>query len=658
MANHRILLRSLVVLAGWGLLLSATDLEAAWMDYSTEELTMTPPDWCPEADAMVLDKAIGYLVDFSGGDNLTGEHALRIKVFTEKGKRYGDFTLVEPYGQKIGKISARTILPDGRTAKVKPSQIFKKIIHTGANNEYRQRVYQWAFPDVQAGCILELHYSSRSEQVVFIDPYYFDYSGLPTRTSVLAFTFPEGAQYLGSVANGGSCNIQQNTETLLTTEGRKTRYSIGASRINVDVKEPMAPPKDYVRPCFYLVFSRYQVPGFNVNIMPDWKAAAKAALSRTRDFVRGGKQIETLVQSVTVPGDSLEAQARRLFRWVADSIELVDSKYCYDYDENAEAKLRTRKATGAEKVLILKALYDRLGIDSEPLLCVPSTESPGIKMVPALTQFRRMLLRLRFENRTFYLDPSETFSCFDLIPAEFEYALSLPLMESSDAPVTIPGSGITNRIEYDVNCVLDSAGNLHGNGTIQLRGQHYLNAFKPIALTDSGSQREYVVKRLLREMQVTDLTRLECDSVLRDSAVIQLSFEFNRRGYGTVLGDELLFMPNCLDRMLPDILPQDEHRTLPVHFDVPTHVLAEIHHALPAAYTCPLDSTRTRERLRGLADYSASVMPSPDGHGFTYSRSYRRDAEVVAAADYEKARQLFQAVARADSKDVIIRRGQ
>ena len=297
--SHRVL--SLLLITSFYLLFPCPT--QAWIKLEKTDLTMKAPDWCADANLIGLDKRIDYDIElFASGWSVNARHKGKIKVLQEEGNEQTILTLMVPIGYKMGRISARTIAPDGKKTKVKSKNIFKKILYLGPEKDSKQTVYQIAFPNVAVGSILEYQYEASSRWVTFIPPCYFDINGLPTLHSELSFTIPAGTVYYAQKVNTRKCKYDEKIEDIITTQGKKKCYKAVVNQIRTDVDKPFAPADDFLRPHIYFVFARFESPHLQFDIVPTWAKAVEILEGRYAEFFKRKKSLDHLLEQIQLNG--------------------------------------------------------------------------------------------------------------------------------------------------------------------------------------------------------------------------------------------------------------------------------------------------------------------------------------------------------------------
>src|ERR1044072_4495721 len=126
-----------------------------WRPISPEELAMKTPKVEPDADAEAIFWEVR--IDDSSDDNLSMQHYVRLKIFTDRGReKYSKLDIPFSTGTKIKDIAARVIKPDGSIVEVGEKDIFEREIIRA--NGVKVKAKSFAVPNLEPGVIIEYRY--------------------------------------------------------------------------------------------------------------------------------------------------------------------------------------------------------------------------------------------------------------------------------------------------------------------------------------------------------------------------------------------------------------------------------------------------------------------------------------------------------------------
>jgi hypothetical protein len=640
-----------------GLLLLCPGTLLAWTAPKPEELAMTCPDWCRDADAIALNRSADCQLDLTPhGWLMTWNWSVRLKVLTEEGKKHGEYRIEIPFSAKLKEVNARTITPTGEVVKVKQAEIYAKRIYVGEGKEHRREVREFAFPAVTAGAILEVTWTVYSDNVSFVEPYYFDEADMPTCSSRFSFTFPRGVKYQLSQMNCAPYGYESSRDEIVTTDGPLYVFTAKCSRMNVDLSKPCSPGGGFARPQAWMVFAHYTNAYVDFDIVPDWEKAANIMSKFYAGFSERSRRLKPLYERLAGGETDQAAIVNRLFEWVADSLEFVDSRLFWDVDQSIDDKLKAGTATGAEKVLILQQLLKAAGEQSHVMLVVPVTQSPGVTRIPALTQFTDILLAWDHDSIETYLDPTERRMPFGLVPWACQNAIGLPLIDGVDGLARVNCDPQKNVVLEDVQCVIDRDGAAAGSVLITLSDQHTIRHRRGLAVTDTAKYAEYAAVEFGGQLTKDDITnvRVREDSVNR--ARMYVEFDFRKPNVAQQVGTDLVLKPNFVEFMQRDLLPFDDQRLTELHFPYAQTRMTSVHLTFPEEMQLADTAWAARVSSPNGLSYQASLTADPSvRNGALYQRRYKREGRIFEASEYNKLRDLFNEMADHDATQIVIR---
>ena len=178
-----------------------------------ELLKMTSLAEDPEEDAAVIfDKSsIKITRDFT----LEIKRHVRIKVFTEEGKKQANIELLLWYEDEIDDIEAISISPDGKEFELDSDNIFTE------EGERTNKV-SFPIPGVEVGSVFDYSFSVRSEYISNLEPWSFQ-NDIYTKYSEVKVYLPRGFAYQRLSMNLEHFELQENIEEIMDIGMTPTR---------------------------------------------------------------------------------------------------------------------------------------------------------------------------------------------------------------------------------------------------------------------------------------------------------------------------------------------------------------------------------------------------------------------------------------------------
>jgi hypothetical protein len=133
-------------------------LAADWNPVNPADLALKQSRTDPNADAEALFREVHVLNEQHGAaypKNIVSEY-VRLKIFTERGQKFGDVQIPYFRDSNVYNVQGRTIHPDGSIVELGKDSIFDKVIE---KRGYKTKVISFALPAVQPGSIIEFRYT-------------------------------------------------------------------------------------------------------------------------------------------------------------------------------------------------------------------------------------------------------------------------------------------------------------------------------------------------------------------------------------------------------------------------------------------------------------------------------------------------------------------
>ncbi len=151
-----------------------------WQPISKEDLALKDNPTKPGAHAMIL-----YRENNVDNQSSTVSQYIRIKIFTEEGKKWGDVEIPFVKGYyDIHNVRARTIHPDGSIFNF-DGKVFEKEVYKSGGFKFLVKAF--SLPEVQAGSIIEYKYVEQHNTDYYVAPEWVLQEELFTRYAKFSF---------------------------------------------------------------------------------------------------------------------------------------------------------------------------------------------------------------------------------------------------------------------------------------------------------------------------------------------------------------------------------------------------------------------------------------------------------------------------------------
>jgi len=318
------------------------------------------------------------------------------EVFDERGKRAAGNASVDyfPDTQRAKVLFARTISPEGRFFHLDDAAIEDANLFSFIPQYNRKKRLKFALGEVRVGSIVDYAFEITGRKCA--DPALFSllFQGKePVIHSEFSISFPPGSSFPHSSRD---------------VELREEKNSFYASLENI----PLIHPERYMPPFSYIS------PRVDFSLDSDWNYIGRQIYRSFRDSL--DMDVYRLIDSITSGCEDKLAQARKLFYFVSQDIREADvpiASFRY-IPRRLSSILEDRYANGLDKVYLLWALLDRVGIRSYPLFFSTVSSGHPNSDVPSIGWFDEVALEVVVGRKRYYCYPAIRDIKFDVLPSD------------------------------------------------------------------------------------------------------------------------------------------------------------------------------------------------------------------------------------------------
>ncbi|HEY3928876.1 MAG TPA: DUF3857 domain-containing protein [Candidatus Koribacter sp.] len=461
---------------------------AQWQPIPPEDLALKDNPAQPGAKAMILYRSV------ERDDDMGKEtQYVRIKVFTEEGKEYGDVSLpLYNRGEvNIESIAARTIHPDGSIVPFN-GKVFEKLVVQSRDFKYYTKAFTLA--DVTPGSILEYKYTVRWDNNL-----YFSHS----EWDVSADLYERVAHFLFKpLQRGGEMYWALRTQNL--PEEAKTNYDKNRQIVTLDVnnlpavqKETYMPPKDEIAARVVFFYQQQRIPAadeFWKNYGKDWHNTAESFMNKKGAVSRD-------LEQVVSASDSPDVKLHKIY----DHVQSFKNMTFEESKSEKEIKaLKIREIKNVESVIESKsgyrnelnrtfvALARAAGLDATLVSVAERNNSLLHKDWPSGSQLEWEIALAKLDGKTIFLDPGTPFCPFGILPWEDTMITGLQLDKNAPVWTEIPASDpATAGIHRVAHMALSDDGSLSGEVEVTFTGEDsYLRRLWERNEDDAGKKKD------------------------------------------------------------------------------------------------------------------------------------------------------------------------
>lgn len=616
------------------------------------ERAMTSVPGEPGAPAVVLFKdAELQMLDPERQEVSSRLHvAVRLKILTEEGKRYGE--VINPHSEavRLQSFIGRTVLPDGRVVPLPQDAVFRRR-QSATEREY---VTSAAFPAVEVGAIIDYQYDLRFDSIFYMEPWYFQ-DRLPVLHSEIVYHIPKSI----GVRTWGRETIPGKLKSSKTGSSLGTDLKIWMDDAPAVPEEAGSFPFADMATRFMIVPSELASYGQREHLLDSWESTCRLVQEYVYEKpCKGDRRVRDRARDL-VPAAARKdapAAATTLFRFVRDEIGNEEGDGIWvSQSTTLDAILERGRATPTEKALILLSMLDALKLDAT--LVWASNRSDGVPdtQVANPNWFNHAIVRISAAGKETFLDPSDRGLAPGQLPPGLQGMPALLVDRKKPQVVRLPASSFEeNRRQAVVDLTLDPRGSLSGTGKLTLGGAH---AWRRIAWRDSPKETAKGWQDWLEQAfpgyKVEDLAYHEA----ADDRRVEVTWKLSQSAE-EALGDEASLKPS---RPLGPVtqlytLPVERRRT-PVLIQFPDRDEVELHLAWPEGWT--VESLPKDWSYSGAAGAVAShAEVDAAARRLTYTRRVDvTQRESFNAEQYTAIRDLFGEAEKDDAQSLVLSRG-
>jgi hypothetical protein len=366
----------------------------------------------------------------------------------------------------------------------------------------------------------------------------------------------------------------------------------------------------------------------------NWAAVAQWALPLYRPGAPGAalqREIDRIAREQPAPAGRIAAALQLVQRDIRYlGIEVGQGSHA----PTAPAKVWERRFGDCkDKTLLTVAMLRALGADAAPALVNTSMQKAIGAWVPTPNAFNHVLVRVRLDGKTYWLDPTRDLQQGDLehlAQASYGYALVLEPGASALTPMPPPRGG-----RREVRAVFDSSAGLDQpvsyRITTVLRGSAADNLRAELARDRAELEKQYVNYYVRRYPGLRGNGEMEVHDDAAGNALTTVEHylipafwphsDANERREATVKVSEIGERFKAPDAV---------GRNAPLKLNHPDEIDETIEVKLPKRWSIDAGSTRVRDPA---FEYDGSAAETPDRRGIVLHYRYRALADQVEPGD-------------------------
>jgi hypothetical protein len=643
---RRLLAVSLFVLSLPSLLLAwGNDKKVGeFRDATPAELAMKSISFAPDAPAAVLD-----WLQRSDDDALRANEYVRMKIFKEEGKKYGDVEIVYmPRYLSISDLEARTIRPDGTIVPF-TGKVYEKVIVKSGGVRVVSKTF--SLPDVQPGCIIEYHYQTNAKNrfVPLFGTHFTVQREIPVlKTSIWMRSLPRPTSFF--TYRG-------------LPEGKKPEkvgdhFEVELTDIPAFEDEHYMPPKAELRPeiSFYYTFEGLDADAFWKQQAEEWRDASDEYIARRRGIAKAAQEI------VGENPPQTEETLRKLYTRVQ---QIRNLGYEPEKSEQEQRKLNDNLTVNdvwsngygwpKEINALFVGLVRAAGFEAYVVRVAPRDERFFQKKIPLAQQLDEEIATVIVGGKPLYFDPATPYTQFATLPWEKTNVMALKLLkpkrnETNDFFET-PDAGIAHTTRTAV-ASMDDTGAVNAHVVVTFAGQDAMTRRLEHRNDDEAAVRKALTDDLKAWFphgatvtlgKVTGLRAIEEPLVVEaDLVMTDLASSVGSR----------TIVPLSIFRGASSNPFSSEKRKHPIYFEHPFQTTDTVTFKLPAGTTIESVPKAANVDVGAMTFETKYTKTATD---VTFKRELTVTAKWVDREHYGTVRTFFGKAATADDEQLVLK---
>lgn len=605
----------------------------------------------PESPAVMLYRRgdVRFRLKAGKGVITTVEEHFRLKVLTTAGLSYGEFEIEHHDWSRLEELSARTLLPDGRSLPLTGEAVFIATL-SEAEDRHATRL---ALPGVEVGAILEIRYRLEVHSPLLLEPWVF-HDDIPILHSEVNYQVPKAVIFHLVERNPSGLLLHQE-ESAGRRKARLVR--VWAQDVPPLVEEPHGPSRLDRATLHAIVVEDVQIGRFTTQFPTTWSGLAEYMErqfwpGKRREEQAKGRAREILAD---LPGATRTQKADALYRFVRDRIATSPGdSFLLDEKVTADLVLERGAGTPVEKALLLTSMLEAAGL--QPKLVLAARRRSGLldPDLMILAHLQHVFLRVVVDGAGRLLDPGDSCLAFGQIDPAYEGTrMLLAVIGLKGGLAEVPGTPSADNTRHaEIELTVGGDGALTGHGRLTFTGHHAYRACS--RQRESADEPALFWRRWLEER----LVDFAVEEVRVDHAVdereLRLTWTMRQRAT-EVLGDEVMLAPSCpLGPVRQLLLLAPEQRRSMVILPFADEDTVDLRLAWPEGWEVEA-LPQAVEYEAEVGSFTVEVDLSEAGRFLRYQRRF-----IVAKPDllppegYAAGRALFAAAEQSDVQALIL----
>ena len=618
---------------------------------SPEEIAMKSEPLAPGAPAIILYRQVDR------DDNGTTSHEenfVRIKIFTEEGRKYANVEIPFVKGQdNVVNVKARTIRPDGSVVN-SDGKVFEKSLVKSRGVKYLAKTL--TLTDVQPGSVIEYSYTYDFTEHLIFDSHWILSEDLFTKRAVFSLK-PYNSPYNRLSVRWMWQGLPPGTD--LPKESPDHVIRLEARNIPAFQTEDFMPPANELKARVDFIYS--DDPN---DKDPDvfWKNVGKKRYADLDHFIDKRNAMQQAVAQIVTPQDPPEEKLKKLYYRVQ---QLRNTSYEAAKTEQEEKREQTKKTVNVEDIwsrgygngLQLTWLYLALvraaGLEADGVWVASRNAyffSPKVEVDSH--RLNANLVVVKLTGREILCDPGAKFTPFGLLPWYETGVAGLRLDKDGGTWIKTPlPSPSASTVERKASLLLNESGDLEGKLTITYTGLEAVGRRNEERNEDEAGRKKFLEDSIKRSIPAaTDPTLTNQPDWNNSATPLVAEFTLKIPGWASPTGRRVL-LPVGLFSAQEKHLFDHAGRTHPIYMEFPFQQVDDITVTVPTGWQI---ANLPPEHKQDGHIITYSLTMSNESGGLRLKRAMTVDFLLLDKQYYTALRTFFQGVKTSDDQQIVL----
>lgn len=613
----------------------------------------------PGADAMILYREDFVNEKYADQDGPYIDEYMRIKIFTEKGKKWGDVELeFDKDNSNIVALKARTILPDGSIVDFE-GKPFEKTVEKASGYQFLAKTF--TMPGVKPGCIIEYRYRRQYRPHFLYDEHWTVTQELFTREahfSITPFIPHDYFDYYPLYFR--LFHLPADDAPKMQRDGTYTMTVLNIPGVE---DEPLMLPRRELEARVEF-FHRDQDAPFSETTDQFWNRMGKKWNENLEHFINKKSALQKDLAQTVSADDPPEVKLEKIYARVQ---KIRDLSFEESRSQAEMKKEKLKEETNVEDVLkngygygtqidyLFIGLARAAGFDATSVFIAPRNVDAFYPQMQDPTEIQDDIVWVNAGGKEYFLDPSSMDCPFPTLPWFETSTQGVRISKQGGQIVRTPDPKPSDAATVrTADLQIDDQGNATGIVSIDWSGYRAVD-YRVLFRKDDDAGRKKELQDLLQNQLAggATITVAKIDNWDDLSKPIHVEATVKASGFATSMGHRLL-VPSLLfhETTVKDF--QAQKRSNAIYFTYPYEVSDTVTIHVPAGFSVEsLPPSKTPSP--GAISYD--FTPVKEGNTVVTKRHLAEDGMLFDEKYYYALRAFFNSVKSNDDSEIVFQSG-